>query len=157
MHSSLKVPPQYFNQVGVWTFTGPLQHLDSSLFQTFCCRSAAVFGIIVLLMTQFQPSFICQTDGLIKYFDIQRSSRSTTMCPGLVTTKQDNIISCIHRIDMWYEAFVRICCDYFLPNMVVYIMTKHLDFCKIGNCLEYFPHVSNLSHCTMMDSTYIGL
>ena len=27
-------------------------------------RFAAVFGIIVLLMTQFQPSFSCQTDGL---------------------------------------------------------------------------------------------
>ena len=54
----------YVSQVEVWPLTGSLQHPDSFLLQTFCCRSAAVFGIIVLLMTQLQPSFSCHTDGL---------------------------------------------------------------------------------------------
>uniref|UniRef100_A0A3Q0SNZ7 Limb and CNS expressed 1 n=1 Tax=Amphilophus citrinellus TaxID=61819 RepID=A0A3Q0SNZ7_AMPCI len=36
MHSSLKVPPEYFNQVEVWTLTGPLQHLDFFRFQPSC-------------------------------------------------------------------------------------------------------------------------
>ena len=33
MHSSLKVPPQHFSQLEVWTLTGPLQHLDSFLLR----------------------------------------------------------------------------------------------------------------------------
>ena len=76
MHSSLKVPPQHLSQVEVWTLTGPLQHLYSFLFQTFCCRFAAVFGIIVLLMTQFQAlSVILMASHLtLEYFGIQRSS-----------------------------------------------------------------------------------
>ena len=52
VHSSLKVPPQNFSQVEVWILTGPLQHLNSFLFPTFCWRFAAVFGIIVV-----QPNF----------------------------------------------------------------------------------------------------
>lgn len=41
MPSSLKVD--------VRTFTGPSQHPDSFLFQTFSCRFAAMVGIIVML------------------------------------------------------------------------------------------------------------
>jgi len=33
-------------------------------FQTFCCRFVSVFGIIVLFLLEFQPSFSSQTDGL---------------------------------------------------------------------------------------------
>ena len=40
----------------------PLPHLDYFLFQTLCCWFAA--GFIVLVMTQFQPNFSCQTDDL---------------------------------------------------------------------------------------------
>ena len=89
MHSSLKVPPQHFSQVEVWTLTGPLQHLDSLLFHTFCCRSAAVFGIIVLLMSQFQPSFSCGTDGLTSdsrilwYPEEFMVDSMTARCPGV--------------------------------------------------------------------------
>jgi len=41
-HSSLKLPATAINLVEVWTLTGPLQHLDSFLFQPFCCRFAGV-------------------------------------------------------------------------------------------------------------------
>lgn len=49
MHSSLNVPPQHFKQTEVWTSTGPLQHIESFLFQPCCCIFAAVIGIIDLL------------------------------------------------------------------------------------------------------------
>ncbi|MEQ2163276.1 hypothetical protein GOODEAATRI_028499 [Goodea atripinnis] len=53
------------SQVEVWTLIGSLQQLDSLCFQPFCYRSSAVFGIIVLLMTQFGKSFSCWIGGLI--------------------------------------------------------------------------------------------
>lgn len=34
----------YFNQVEVWTLTGPLQHLYSLPFEPFCYRFAAGLG-----------------------------------------------------------------------------------------------------------------
>lgn len=46
---SFKVLPQHFSQGEIWTLTGPLQHLDSFVFQPFCCRFVAVASIIVLL------------------------------------------------------------------------------------------------------------
>lgn len=49
----------------VWTFTVPLQHLDSCLLQQFSCRFAAVFGILILLHeTVLVQAFSCWTDGL---------------------------------------------------------------------------------------------
>lgn len=49
MCSPLQVPPEYFNQIEVWTVTGPMQHLDYFLFQSCCCSFAAVILIFVLL------------------------------------------------------------------------------------------------------------
>lgn len=49
--SSLKVTPQHFNGVEVLDH-GPFQHLDSFLFDLFCCRSDAGFGIIVLQLSE---------------------------------------------------------------------------------------------------------
>lgn len=43
---------QHLNQAENRTFIVPLQHLAYFLFQTVCCRFAAVFGINVLLVTQ---------------------------------------------------------------------------------------------------------
>lgn len=40
-HSSLKVPP-HFNYFKIWALTGHLQHLDYFLFQSFCCKFAAL-------------------------------------------------------------------------------------------------------------------
>lgn len=42
MHSSLKVWLQHNNVVEVWTLTGPLKHLHYFLFQSFCCKFAAL-------------------------------------------------------------------------------------------------------------------
>ncbi|MED6244705.1 hypothetical protein ATANTOWER_021680 [Ataeniobius toweri] len=47
------------NQSEVRPLTGPLQHSDPCFFKPFCYRSAAMFGIIALLVTQFGPSFSC--------------------------------------------------------------------------------------------------
>ena len=99
MHSSLMIPSQHSNQVEVWTLTGPLQHLESFLFQTFCCRFAAVFGIIVLLMSQYQPSFSCRTDGLtfdsriLWYPEEFMVDSMTARCPGPVAVKQVQIFT----------------------------------------------------------------
>lgn len=51
---SLKVPPKHFSGAEVWN--GPLQQLDSFLFQ-LCLWSSSC------CMTQLEPSFNCQTDG----------------------------------------------------------------------------------------------
>lgn len=42
---------------------GCCNSLDSFLFQPFFCRFAAVFGLIVLLVTQFGPGSSCRVDG----------------------------------------------------------------------------------------------
>lgn len=51
---SLKVPPKCFSGAEVWN--GPLQQLDSFLFQ-LCLGSSSC------CTTQLEPSFNCQTDG----------------------------------------------------------------------------------------------
>ena len=70
----LKVPPQHFKQVEVWT-------LSSFLFKTFCCGFAAVLGIIVLLREQTSAG---QTDGLT--FDSEilwyAEEFKAARCPG---------------------------------------------------------------------------
>ena len=129
-HSSLKVPPQHFIQVEVWTLTGPLQHLDSFLFHTFCCRSAAVFGIIVLLMSQFQPSFSCQTDGLTSdsrklwYTEEFTVDSMTARCPGPVTAEQAQIISPPPPCSILWV----VCPDMLCLVLVQCIMTKNHHF-----------------------------
>jgi len=64
MHSSLKVMPPHFHQGEAWTLTGSARHLDSVIFQLFCCRFAGVQRSFFCCMAQFQQSFSCRTDGL---------------------------------------------------------------------------------------------
>ena len=111
----LRVPPQHFNQVEVWTLTGPFQNLDSFLFHTFCCWFAAVSWIIVLLMIQFQPSFSCQTDGL--RFDSRILLYTGVNCQlnDCKVSRSCGCKTCPHHylsstmLDGWYE-FALICC-----------------------------------------------
>ena len=88
-----------FSHVEVWTMTGSLQHLYSFLLLPSFCRFAAVFGIIVLLMTQFQPNFSSQTDGLtfdfrtLCYTEELVVDSLTARCPGPVAAEQTKMIS----------------------------------------------------------------
>ena len=107
------------------TLTGPLQHLDSFLFQTFCCRSAAVFGIIVLLMSQFQPSFSCRTDGLTSDSRILWYPEEFKVDCKILCLQNKPKSSALHHRN---EVFVLICCVCFSPNVLLCITTKHLHF-----------------------------
>lgn len=89
MHSSLRVPPNFiFNQSEVWTLTGSLQHLDSDLvfccfFYPFCCRSAAVLGIIDGLTVDSR---------ILRYTEFIVLSM-TAMCPDPIATKEASSIT----------------------------------------------------------------
>lgn len=63
IHSSMKVPSQPFRRTGVfevWTLTGPLQHLDSFLFQQSCCArdhySIPIWAKLTNRFTFFSPT-----------------------------------------------------------------------------------------------------
>ncbi|MEQ2314374.1 hypothetical protein AMECASPLE_011418 [Ameca splendens] len=90
------VPTPAFIQVEVWTLTGPLQNFDSYLFELVCCRSAAVFGIIVLLMTIFRVVHGPLTDCFV----------SGSCC---CRTSPDNQLSTSYLLDSWYEVLVQLC------------------------------------------------
>ena len=118
MHSFLKVPPQHFSQVEVWTLTGALQHLDSFLCHTFCCRSA---GFSPALAVGQMASHLN-----LEYFGIQRSSWWTQRSCGCRTSPNHQPSTTV--LDSWYEVFVLICCVWFPPNVLLCIRTKHLHF-----------------------------
>ena len=78
LKGSLEIPVLHFNQVEVWTLSG--SPLGSFLLKTFCCRLAAVFGIIVLLDDPISAKrAVGQMASYLalEYFGIQRSSWST--------------------------------------------------------------------------------
>lgn len=52
LHGSLMIPPHHLGQFDVWALTRPLLHLDSFLFQSFCCGFATLFGIDFGLVRQ---------------------------------------------------------------------------------------------------------
>ena len=117
MHSSLRVPPQRFNQVEVWTSTGPLQHLDSFLFQAFCCRLAAVFGFFLscwwpsfsqLLSNRWRHIWLLNTfiyRGVQSWLNDCNVSRSC----GCKTSPNHHPSTTV--LDSWYGVFVLIFCD----------------------------------------------
>lgn len=66
MHSSLKVPPEHFNQVEVCALA---RHgSDSFLFQSFCCRFVTVLEIMSYCMTQSQLRFACYSQDKTSAF-----------------------------------------------------------------------------------------
>ena len=74
MHSSLKVPPQHFNQVGVWTSTGSLQHLHSFIFVVDFQPFLGSLAFAWHKLSQVVPVRQRASHLTLEYFGIQRSS-----------------------------------------------------------------------------------
>ena len=84
-------PPHHLIRLRFKLLTASLQHLDSFLFQTFCCRFAAVFGMISCCLTRFQTIFSCHTNALTSDTRILWYTEEfmvDSMTPGPVTEKQ---------------------------------------------------------------------
>lgn len=107
--------------------------------------------ILLLLsccITYFQPSSICQTDGLHltqEYVGIQTSSWWTQWLQGaqfLCCQTSPNHHHITTVVGSWYELFVLIFCMFFSPNLELCIKAEHLHFvCHV--CLkDIFPEVS---------------
>lgn len=81
MHTCLKVLLKHCNWVEVWSSTWSLQNFDSfHFFQQFCCRFAAMLGIIVLLHKQFKAivTFVSRIRLYTEEFTVDSETAETT-------------------------------------------------------------------------------
>lgn len=91
-------------------------------------------------ITQFGPNYSCWRGGLtfdarILWYKEKFTVNSViARCPGSVFEKQaPNHHSSSSALDSCFEVFVVICCLCFLPNMVLFITAKHLQFHPLSN------------------------
>jgi len=137
MDSSLKVPLRHWNWVEGWTLTESLQHLESFLFQSFCCRFAGVFGIIVLL---YEPVTAGQMDsGVTKILHTEELifSEHCTVWPwvGLAKTSTPVKTKLFRRVFKKKKANWR----FSSKNVNILSQCRIMDSISFGNGLITLP------------------
>ena len=105
-------------------------------FHTLCCRFAAVFGIIVLLTTEFQSSISCWTENLT--FDSRILWYTERFIADSVTASSNHHPSNT-MLDSWYEVF--------LLCLIWSQMMCSLSPANFRNKLYFF----SLSKCAVMN------
>lgn len=136
MPSSLKVD--------VRTFTGPSQHPDSFLFQTFSCRFAAMVGIIVTLHDpllaklqltdkwlhiRLQNTFLYRgVHGQLNDCNVPRSCECKT---------SPNPYPFTALFDGWFEVFALICFVGFSPTWHCALQPEVLQLVQMQLCKAF--------------------
>ena len=89
MHSYLKVPPQHFSWVEVWTLTGPLQHLGYCKVPSSCgCKNKLKSSLLhhgadrlCLVFAKHGSAQYGQTTPLWSWLFKEHCSNSLVVCP----------------------------------------------------------------------------
>ena len=131
MLNSLKVPAQHFNHVDFLTFTGQLQHLNSFLFQRFCCTfRCCEWDHCFVAWPNLSQALAFRHMALhltLEYLDIKSSWWWTLRLQSVQVLRLQNkpkSLALHHYVWQLIWGLVLICCVCFSPNMVLCIMIK---------------------------------
>ena len=107
------------------------------IFQTFCRRFAAEFGIIVPLHDPVSAKLYLSDRCICMVYRGVHDQLSRSCGCKMNPNHQPSTTT----IDSWYEVFVPTYCVWFSPNAVLCFMFKHLHFGRVAGGLEPIPVV----------------